>query len=291
MLNLRRLEIKRFRDVNATTLNFSNTFNILIGKNACGKSTLLQLLSDLMCYGQPMNSHGIYDIEFSLLLDDFRIEVHSYAKDVETKNSESSDKLLEAVLQQANIIESIMKFKIFFRHTMIGNYLFEKRKISEISGKCENTIEISPQIVRVSLISILDGIVSISDETGENETLIRLRRELRRLPAPIRFDESLDYYNRIVMAPVEEDSPIVANSPRLFARRFLSSKNNEIRNYFFNRNIPSEIFKIIEDKYTMRDFESKSIWIDHLDAENTRFFFGYYRMLWFNGIWNENGDD
>jgi len=48
MTKLTKLSIKTFRNVAPTTLEFSPGLNVLLGRNAAGKTTLLRLLSTVL---------------------------------------------------------------------------------------------------------------------------------------------------------------------------------------------------------------------------------------------------
>jgi recombinational DNA repair ATPase RecF len=48
VVKLKRLKIKRYRDVEPCDLRFSDRFNVLLGPNGAGKTTLLDLISKVL---------------------------------------------------------------------------------------------------------------------------------------------------------------------------------------------------------------------------------------------------
>jgi hypothetical protein len=80
MVRLTRLRIDRFRNVKpGTELRFGPTFNVLLGKNATGKSTLLDLIAavtndDLSAYA---DEDAGFDLTWWIDEEDNQIEVHA----------------------------------------------------------------------------------------------------------------------------------------------------------------------------------------------------------------------
>jgi len=66
VLRLTSLEIKKFRNVAPCTLEFGETFNVLLGKNATGKTTLLKLIvaainGDFEEFEEPLNVRWTFE--------------------------------------------------------------------------------------------------------------------------------------------------------------------------------------------------------------------------------------
>src|SRR5262249_53959559 len=80
MVRLTRLRIDRFRNVKpGTELRFGPTFNVLLGKNATGKSTLLDLIAavtndDLSAYAKE---DAGFDLTWWLEKGDTEVEVRA----------------------------------------------------------------------------------------------------------------------------------------------------------------------------------------------------------------------
>jgi hypothetical protein len=80
MVRLTRLRIDRFRNVKpGTDLRFGATFNVLLGRNATGKTTLLDLLAavttdDLSAYAEEEEG---FDLTWRFEVDEAQIDVHA----------------------------------------------------------------------------------------------------------------------------------------------------------------------------------------------------------------------
>jgi hypothetical protein len=80
MVRLKRLKVHRFRHVEpGTELHFGNTFNVLLGKNAVGKTTLLELVNAIanddftLFHGEPRG----FDLEYELLFVESSVTIQS----------------------------------------------------------------------------------------------------------------------------------------------------------------------------------------------------------------------
>ncbi len=113
MPQLARLRVDRFRNARpGIDLKFGPTFNVLLGKNATGKSTLLDLIAaatndDLSPYSEE---EGGYDITYWLAKDDREVEVHAARKRAmlgqeaaERGNEKVYDDTSTIVLRTANV--------------------------------------------------------------------------------------------------------------------------------------------------------------------------------------------
>src|SRR5271170_7475620 len=87
MVRLTRLKIDRFRNVKpGTDLRFGPTFNVLLGKNATGKSTLLDLVAavtndDLSAYA---NEDEGFDLTWVLEQGEHKLAVHAVRTPVQS---------------------------------------------------------------------------------------------------------------------------------------------------------------------------------------------------------------
>ena len=71
---LRRLEIKKFRNVRPTVLTFDDSWNVLLGKNGTGKTTLLELIATTIRGDVKTFEDVDYEIEADLSLGPARVE-------------------------------------------------------------------------------------------------------------------------------------------------------------------------------------------------------------------------
>ncbi len=80
MVRLTRLRIDRFRNVKpGTDLRFGSTFNVLLGRNATGKSTLLDLIAAVT--NDDLSAYAKEDAGFDLTwwLEDGETEIERHA--------------------------------------------------------------------------------------------------------------------------------------------------------------------------------------------------------------------
>jgi len=78
MTALKTLKILRFRKVEpGTTLRFREGYNILLGKNATGKTTLLELIANAISLDLSAYSNVPFKIEFELSSDTRTLRVEA----------------------------------------------------------------------------------------------------------------------------------------------------------------------------------------------------------------------
>src|ERR1700675_1851965 len=102
MVPLTRLKIDRFRTVKpGTDLSFGQTFNVLLGKNATGKTTLLDLIAavtndDLSAYAKEKEG---FDLTWGVDLRQDGLEVRVTRTPVSSEEEQVFDTSLTLVLQ------------------------------------------------------------------------------------------------------------------------------------------------------------------------------------------------
>jgi energy-coupling factor transporter ATP-binding protein EcfA2 len=74
MNKLTKLTIKQFRNVEPTTLEFSPGINVLLGKNAAGKTTLLRLLSKAMTPSEEALTDDVFEVSYASSGGKFDVE-------------------------------------------------------------------------------------------------------------------------------------------------------------------------------------------------------------------------
>jgi energy-coupling factor transporter ATP-binding protein EcfA2 len=79
MNTLTKLSIKKFRNVVPTTLEFRPGINVLLGKNAAGKTTLLRLLSTAVGVGDAALQDDVFDVSYNASSASFELE-HTITK-------------------------------------------------------------------------------------------------------------------------------------------------------------------------------------------------------------------
>jgi hypothetical protein len=79
MTKLTKLSIKKFRNVAPTTLEFRPGINVLLGKNAAGKTTLLRLLSTAVGVGDSALQDDVFDVSYYASSTSFEFE-HTLTK-------------------------------------------------------------------------------------------------------------------------------------------------------------------------------------------------------------------
>jgi energy-coupling factor transporter ATP-binding protein EcfA2 len=76
MVKLKRLKIERYRNVKpGTELHFRDSFNVLLGKNGTGKTTLLELIARLLSWDFSQFQHEPCDIEYEVVESQSRVVV------------------------------------------------------------------------------------------------------------------------------------------------------------------------------------------------------------------------
>lgn len=74
MNKLTRLTINKFRNVKPTTLEFRPGINVLLGKNAAGKTTLLRLISSLLENANELSQEELLDASFHVAGAPFELD-------------------------------------------------------------------------------------------------------------------------------------------------------------------------------------------------------------------------
>lgn len=80
---LRRLEIRSCRNVRPTTLEFDDDWNVLLGKNGTGKTTLLRLIRSLLARRPDAHDIPEHDVVLTFARGDTEVVAHSFVEQTE----------------------------------------------------------------------------------------------------------------------------------------------------------------------------------------------------------------
>lgn len=83
MIKLRWLEIRKFRNVRPTRLTLNEGFNVLLGKNATGKTSLLKLIEAVLRDEKEGFPQESFDISYEIALDDLTLTIHCASRELE----------------------------------------------------------------------------------------------------------------------------------------------------------------------------------------------------------------
>jgi len=92
MIKLRWLEIRKFRNVQPTRLTFNDGFNVLLGKNATGKTSLLKLIEILLRDEKDGFPQEIFDISYEIGDDETTILIHCASREIEREGRHNGKK-------------------------------------------------------------------------------------------------------------------------------------------------------------------------------------------------------
>jgi ABC-type multidrug transport system ATPase subunit len=77
MVKLKRLKMERYRNVKpGTELHFRDSLNVLLGRNGTGKTTLLNLLVQLLSWDFSASLGEPFALEYDVLTDEAQLRVY-----------------------------------------------------------------------------------------------------------------------------------------------------------------------------------------------------------------------
>lgn len=82
MIKLRWLDIRKFRNVRPTRLTLNEGFNVLLGKNATGKTSLLKLIEVILRDDKEGFPQESFDISYEIALDDLILTIHCASREL-----------------------------------------------------------------------------------------------------------------------------------------------------------------------------------------------------------------
>jgi len=198
MNKLTKLSIEQFRNVAPTTLEFRPGINVLLGKNAAGKTTLLRLLSSVV--GQP---------EPALQDDVLRLSYHASGKSLDYEHT-----ITRVRPSEPNLPLEPLGEQLFGLH-QTDSFVFEKN--GEVSAKAEARsneiiLEIKGQQKRVERQSRLSPRVAVGLAMAMDPDL-----SLRTLSGALmssgvrsagRMDESLERFAALLKYEIRREERI-----------------------------------------------------------------------------------
>lgn len=242
VVKLRRLRIIRFRNVSSgTELAFADGFNVLLGKNATGKTSLLKLLEAVAQLSFVEFEEEEFEIEFEWLDDDFRAVIR-------VANKRSVDAVVLNALppnkrERSGYVSSAYAiFSLGTKQARIEATVetADGKTVTRISGKEIPHKTAAQPTQRDFGFRLLEN---VPDEEGS------LARTLIAMAESRRFDESLGYYTRIK----SETFPIVGMSSvqdvQFFPRGFLLCSQDRAKSL----NEPTLTFKDTPLNHSLRD--------------------------------------
>lgn len=204
MVRLTFLRIDRFRNVKpGTELRFGPTFNVLLGKNATGKSTLLDLVAavtndDLSAYA---NEDAGFDLTWCLEEGELQIELHV------VRTPAKSAVLPEGIRQEKEFDD---RWTITLRFHGNETDRFEvmgSRGLWKPVGDAEETFDVNAGLARggVGWRTLLSLAGKLTAHSTKQHAMARVGAALRaysRAGSAGRFDEALASFDAITRSPL-----------------------------------------------------------------------------------------
>ena len=201
MTKLTKLSIKKFRNVVPTTLEFRPGINVLLGKNAAGKTTLLRLLSTAVGVGDSALQDDVFDVsyhasstsfEFEHSITKTRVNAPALALDPERPVRENLSSL-----QRADSLVIEKNGSIALRAEILPNEVVLERagKRSRVDRQFS-----LPPLLSTFLALIQDGKDSASEELAKAIVFEQIQ-------CAGRMDESLERFNTLLTLDMTREEP------------------------------------------------------------------------------------
>ncbi|NPC50059.1 AAA family ATPase [Corallococcus exiguus] len=208
MTKLRQLTINKFRNVAPTTLEFRPGINVLLGRNAAGKTTLLRLLAT-----------AVASPEDALKDDPFEVSFHAFNEELDLKQKTTRLRISETIphtpdlprieefpsLSQTDSLEYIET-----GNTVLSARIYPNEVIFSYEGIEHREARLIPTPPIISLI------VALSNQ-GNSDTLRKLATQIAysRILTAGRMDESLDRFNTLLKLELQSRGGRKARNTRV----------------------------------------------------------------------------
>jgi energy-coupling factor transporter ATP-binding protein EcfA2 len=251
MVKLKRLKIEKYRNVKpGTELHFRDSLNVMLGRNGTGKTTLLNLIVQLLSWDFSQLQNEAVDLEYVLeapeveLLVRLCTDVVRNGESIANSGRQLPDEMLAmGLLQQNPRYTTILEVEILrqdaraYQLRLEGALLTVSKKGESPLYTMNSTQPLLTERTLLELISVLGGIFSTT-ESIRPAVLGLASATAGALHFLRRFDESLDYLGHIV----RQGSSVVARrgqhgktpyfafsfgGPLSFARRLMDLLNRD----------------------------------------------------------------
>jgi energy-coupling factor transporter ATP-binding protein EcfA2 len=223
---LKSLTVHQFRDVAAeTTLRFRDSINVLLGKNATGKTTLLNLIAAACSLNFRAFAREPFAVSFLLVSGDSVLDVHlANARQASSSDPASVDDVTQRLAQ------GILSPRVSLSLSVGGTVRFRS---TIAKGKVVQEIDGQSMDERPVEVPVLDNHLLLATLFGSTRPTREFFVRARTLLAPLwntteilRLDESLGYFDDVVTG----DSAAI---------RVMGAGKGEF--HAFGDNVPAEI--------------------------------------------------
>lgn len=188
MLKLQWLQVHQFRSVQpGTRLTFSPTFNVLLGENGTGKTTLLELVAAVASSDFSALRPEAFDLEYSLVSDTGRITVR-----VRNEAGDSGSGLVMDLV----VAPQDMAWPLVIHREGQQVTVSRQDDTSDVVHE-----RIAPEVGGRLWLVLMSGGIAWVEKTGEGtaavEPLLAMAREVSAQAGLGRFDEGLAYFEQL----------------------------------------------------------------------------------------------
>ncbi|WP_164012113.1 AAA family ATPase [Pyxidicoccus trucidator] len=189
MLKLQWLQVHQFRSVRpGTRLSFSPSFNVLLGENGTGKTTLLELVAAVASSDFSALRQEAFDLEYALASDTGRITVR-------VRNAPSDSEAMELGMD-ITVAPRDMAWPLSIRREGQQVTVSRQDDASDVVHE-----RIAPEVGGRLWLVLMSGGIAWVEKTGEGtaavEPLLAMAREVSAQAGLGRFDEGLAYFDQL----------------------------------------------------------------------------------------------
>lgn len=189
MLKLQWLQVHQLRSVRpGSRLSLSPSFNVLLGENGTGKTTLLELVAAVASSDFSALRHEAFDLEYALASDTGRITVR-------VRNSPSDSEALELAMD-ITVAPRDMAWPLSIRREGQQLTVCRQDDASDVVHE-----RIAPEVGGRLWLVLMSGGIAWVEKTGEGtaavEPLLAMAREVSAQAGLGRFDEGLAYFEQL----------------------------------------------------------------------------------------------
>lgn len=189
MLKLQWLQVYQYRTVRpGTRLSFSPSFNVLLGENGTGKTTLLELVAAVVSSDFSALRQEAFDLEYALASDTGRITVR-------VRNSPAESEGL-GLAMNITVAPRNMLWPLSIHRE--GQHVTVSRQDDASDVVHER---IAPEVGGRLWLVLMSGSIAWVEKTGEGtaavEPLFAMAREVSAQAGLGRFDEGLAYFEQL----------------------------------------------------------------------------------------------